>query len=1061
MDRHRSLGIGMSMNILKHLKASYVVLGVFLLSAAVQLAAPSVVSAAGETYKYSKNEIGGSTITASSGLFSQDAFFGADISSDKVIKNYKGYAEIPNAPGGHPLCKVGMTIAVNGAGTAGVISTPAFMNSRVEINPAGYDGPVSCSKEYVAGIADLNKEIAISGSAEGAETTNPDDVVETDQQKVIEALIYSDKKVSELPFVQATIRAQVNPSERGDPKDINWNESASVGTARWKQEAGTYTVCLIPGNVFPDYPCQTFVKVKKVQGKVTFGSSDTSYNEEGKMVKVYVEIESPKHNGQLSYGPLDLDILASGGLNVASGVTDLKTSGAVDGVNIPTQTITLYSEIDGLKPGKYKACVANQTNMCASFTKKLNTVAEARISVSEEKSALLMTPPIIETSSCEIDGIGWIVCPISNSLASGIDNLYDLIARNFLEFKSYSTDQTQGLYVAWSLMRNVANIAFVMSFMVIIYSQLTSFGISNYGIKKLLPRLIVAAILVNISYWVCGLLVDVSNILGSSLNDVLMSLRDKVSTGPVSVSWADVAGSVLTGTTVGAVSIFAVVSAAASFKALLWMLVLLLISAIFSVLVAFLVLAARQVIIVLLIVLSPLAFVAYLLPNTQKWYSKWQKSLITLLLMYPVIAVIFAGSQFASAIILSAAKDSNGKIDMITILLALAIQVVPLALTPMVIKLSSGVLGKFAGIVNNPNRGPLDSIKRAAKERQGLATRRGLDPTKSKGIINRMGQRSNDRRRQREMTGKSHDAGAEASWQERIATDGTLTDINNTTSAQNSRASEAQRVQRSNYINAIEAEPVAGVGGEPAKVNELLSTAAGMGGALGETRIKASIISEQKNELAQDIKNAKISAKIPPGELDMMAQAFKNAVGAGDSVTAQAMQDLMLTSGAPGIKAYRDEFNKNESTMNNMNPEMISDLRSNILDNHAGIKSSAADLMMHAAQKPTLDANGNKNDPRTLGAIGSAQTTWTGLSDMEIAQQKPDSIDIALKAKAISKEQMTRVLESKELNNILSPKVRETFMEVVTRPDTPNPRTSTPTSNRSAPDSTQYNVPRS
>lgn len=34
--------------------------------------------------------------------------------------------------------------------------------------------------------------------------------------------------------------------------------------------------------------------------------------------------------------------------------------------------------------------------------------------------------------------------------------------------------------------------------------------------------------------------------------------------------------------------------------------------------------AARQALIVILIIISPLAFVAYLLPGTEKWFDKWK-----------------------------------------------------------------------------------------------------------------------------------------------------------------------------------------------------------------------------------------------------------------------------------------------------------------------------------------------------------------------------------------------------------------------------------------------------
>ena len=54
--------------------------------------------------------------------------------------------------------------------------------------------------------------------------------------------------------------------------------------------------------------------------------------------------------------------------------------------------------------------------------------------------------------------------------------------------------------------------------LIVIFSYLTGIGINNYRIKQILPRLILTAILVNLSFIVCLLAVDASNILGSSLN---------------------------------------------------------------------------------------------------------------------------------------------------------------------------------------------------------------------------------------------------------------------------------------------------------------------------------------------------------------------------------------------------------------------------------------------------------------------------------------------------------------------------------------------------------------
>ena len=68
-------------------------------------------------------------------------------------------------------------------------------------------------------------------------------------------------------------------------------------------------------------------------------------------------------------------------------------------------------------------------------------------------------------------------------------------------------------------------------------------------------------------------------------------------------------------------------------------------------------LIARQTFIVLLVVISPLAFIAYLLPNTEKYFQQWRKIFTGLLLLFPIIGLLYGAAQLASSILLAAAGD--------------------------------------------------------------------------------------------------------------------------------------------------------------------------------------------------------------------------------------------------------------------------------------------------------------------------------------------------------------------------------------------------------------------
>jgi len=314
-------------------------------------------------------------------------------------------------------------------------------------------------------------------------------------------------------------------------------------------------------------------------------------------------------------------------------------------------------------------------------------------------------------TTCAIDNIGWLVCPVLNFMAGIVDRAYGQVADWLKVTPLTTTTRSENggvntMYSAWSVMRNIANLAFVIGFMFIIYSQITSIGLSNYGIKKLLPKIIVAAILVNVSYWICSIAVDLSNILGSSLYKLFDA--ELFSQG---ISTSEFAGDI-SSTGNGWTAIVAALLASAAIWAALPALIVALPAALFAIVTVFLVLALRQVLIILLIVISPLAFVALLLPNTEDYFKKWRSLFQTLLLLYPIIAAIFGASALASTIVMNSATDINGDGKIAVQLMAALITVLPLAITPLVLKFSGGLLARFGGMINNPNKGPFDAMRK-------------------------------------------------------------------------------------------------------------------------------------------------------------------------------------------------------------------------------------------------------------------------------------------------------------------------------------------------------------
>jgi hypothetical protein len=356
-----------------------------------------------------------------------------------------------------------------------------------------------------------------------------------------------------------------------------------------------------------------------------------------------------------------------------------------------------------------------------SFDSDSTTLSNAR---DQKDVTLTVKGEQDEASSCSVSGVGWIVCPVSVFLAEAMDNVFNILADMIKVQPSILGDPDSGMYQAWNIMRNIANLAFVIVFLIIIYSQLTSLGVSNYGLKKLIPRLIIAAILVNVSFVVTALAIDISNILGYSIQNVFNIIRENVfqltndNFGGVNASVENPWGTLTTiilggGGLIGGTYFLATGG--------IYLLLPLLLGLILTLILVVIVLAARQAIIVILVIIAPIAFVANLLPNTERWFDKWKDLFMTMLIFFPAFSLVFGGSQLAGQLIIMNAGDK-----IIMVLFGMAVQIAPLVITPLILKFSGSLLGRIAQIANNPNKGILDRSKNWARDRGEYVKQRNI-----------------------------------------------------------------------------------------------------------------------------------------------------------------------------------------------------------------------------------------------------------------------------------------------------------------------------------------------
>ena len=289
-------------------------------------------------------------------------------------------------------------------------------------------------------------------------------------------------------------------------------------------------------------------------------------------------------------------------------------------------------------------------------------------------------------NSCGIDGgLGWLICPVMTFVANINDAAYGAIS-GFLDIKPAilgDNSNTSGAKQGWDFFRNIANAIFAVIFLWIIFSQISNVGVSNYGIKKILPRLIIGALLVNLSYYLCQIFVDLSNILGHTLKDALEAGARGIGTESEAAGWGSAIAATIVG--VGGVAAFAALAIGIPTLA----------AGFLAIMTVFIILVVRQAGIILLISMSPIAFAAWLLPNTEDLFKKWMKMFRGLLLVFPIISLLYGAGKLAGAVLASSATVDPNNPDETLHLVALAATTMPLIATPFVLQNSLSSLGSI------------------------------------------------------------------------------------------------------------------------------------------------------------------------------------------------------------------------------------------------------------------------------------------------------------------------------------------------------------------------------
>lgn len=294
------------------------------------------------------------------------------------------------------------------------------------------------------------------------------------------------------------------------------------------------------------------------------------------------------------------------------------------------------------------------------------------------------TPPADETdeddNTCqkELKGLGYILCPGVSVISEMIDHLYVFFG-DFLDWQFLSGDSGKQIQSYWAQFLSIANVILVIAFLVIIYSIATSTGLTNYDVKKMLPRLLLFAVVINASFYICAVIADLSNIAGKGAYSMFAGMK-KIGEDSAAQSLFMKAITDLFG--VGAI-LFILFGLSFGITILI------------SLITIIIAISVRNLGLALLVIVSPIAFALYIFPNEsiQRWGRRWFDMFIKMIIVYPVFMLVAGGSSLI--------RNIGGNIGAgLPIITELACAALPaLSIIPL-FKMSGDVLGRATSLVH-------------------------------------------------------------------------------------------------------------------------------------------------------------------------------------------------------------------------------------------------------------------------------------------------------------------------------------------------------------------------
>ncbi|MBU0596904.1 hypothetical protein KKA94_01960, partial [Patescibacteria group bacterium] len=237
------------------------------------------------------------------------------------------------------------------------------------------------------------------------------------------------------------------------------------------------------------------------------------------------------------------------------------------------------------------------------------------------------------------NGLIWAVSQILLMIARFFMSMTLFLLQFFIQLASYNGFvSVPTVLLGWSMVRDISNMFFIVALLVIAFS--TILGVEKYEWQKAMVKLVLAAILVNFSKLISGIIIDASHVFTVTFVNAISAVAGG---NLISMFKLDEMRQMIQPSgTPSAVDNIDIEILAGAFFALLFSAI-----AMFTIGAYAIIMLIRMVALWVLIILSPLAYIFAVIPQTKQYSDRWWKEFSSNVIVAPIM-VFFMWLAFAT-----------------------------------------------------------------------------------------------------------------------------------------------------------------------------------------------------------------------------------------------------------------------------------------------------------------------------------------------------------------------------------------------------------------------------